>query len=414
MADAFSDYLGVTPPPVQAAAPAALPPMPKMGFMDVLAGAFGAGPDKIGAYQKGLDTSSQYRLRSAQTESALAEADKRRGDALRQTQVNDLVTRANSDPNFQPTVSDLLTLSTGAGDFTTGRLHEQEHGFRGGVADIATPQPQRLANMEAISGKPVERYYQSGTGMQASQIDPAAPPVVTPVGQAQINNYNEKSQGGFTIGGVRYNADGTLAVDVGMAARNAATVAGAVAGAREQVKATTPIKLPAAVQKGVSDNAALLQRIRNAKQMVKDNPNSFGLKYALGDEVNQRMDPAGVGARAAVADLSSVTIHERSGANVTAKEFPRLSPFIPAATNTSKAIITKLEQMEAAVLDEQEAIGAMYAQQPTAPATPGAPVAPGALPPPTNSKGWKLKKRTNNGVVEYGYLGPNGEVEMVQ
>lgn len=189
MADAFSDYLGVTPPPV-AAGPAAIPPPPKMGFMDVLAGAFGAGPNKEAAYQKGLDSGSQYRLRTAQTESAMALAEKNRKDAMRQSQVNDLVTRAQSDPNFQPTVSDLLTMATGAGDFTTGRLHEQELGFRGSVADPTTPQPQRLSTMEAITGRPVERYYQSGTGMQANQLDPAAPPVVTPVGEAQIGADN--------------------------------------------------------------------------------------------------------------------------------------------------------------------------------------------------------------------------------
>lgn len=70
--------------------------------------------------------------------------------------------------------------------------------------------------------------------------------------------------------------------------------------------------------------------------------NATGLKGFLPDAVLQRIDPEGVDTRAAIADLGSLVIHDRSGAAVTAAEFPRLRPFIPQATDDSETVKKKL------------------------------------------------------------------------
>jgi hypothetical protein len=55
-----------------------------------------------------------------------------------------------------------------------------------------------------------------------------------------------------------------------------------------------------------------------------------------------RMDPKGIAARAAVFNLGSLKIHDRSGAAVTASETPRLLPFIPTPGDSAKTVKTKL------------------------------------------------------------------------
>ncbi len=62
----------------------------------------------------------------------------------------------------------------------------------------------------------------------------------------------------------------------------------------------------------------------------------------LGDQALQRFDPTGVDTRAAIADLGSMIIHDRSGAAVTAAEYPRLRPFIPKVTDDADTARKKL------------------------------------------------------------------------
>jgi hypothetical protein len=77
---------------------------------------------------------------------------------------------------------------------------------------------------------------------------------------------------------------------------------------------------------------------------VKGDPNATGMKNYLPDVLLQRTDPAGVETRAAVANLGSMIIHDRSGAAVTASEYPRLKPFIPTATDHPDTVKKKLGQ----------------------------------------------------------------------
>jgi hypothetical protein len=63
----------------------------------------------------------------------------------------------------------------------------------------------------------------------------------------------------------------------------------------------------------------------------------------MGDPVMQRLDPTGVEARAAIADIAGQRIHDRSGAAVTVGEAERLKPYVPNVTDTPATVKKKLE-----------------------------------------------------------------------
>jgi len=89
--------------------------------------------------------------------------------------------------------------------------------------------------------------------------------------------------------------------------------------------------------------------------MEGSDPDATGWKGYIPDFALQRLDPKGVQARAAVSDIGSLVIHDRSGAAVTASEFPRLRPFIPRAEDDPATARTKLDRFVKeyrAVVDE--------------------------------------------------------------
>lgn len=69
-----------------------------------------------------------------------------------------------------------------------------------------------------------------------------------------------------------------------------------------------------------------------------------GIKGYLPQAVLNRIDPKGVDTRAAIANIGSLEIKNRSGAAVTAAEMPRLAPFIPSATDDRETALKKLNQ----------------------------------------------------------------------
>lgn len=114
-----------------------------------------------------------------------------------------------------------------------------------------------------------------------------------------------------------------------------------------------PLKpLPSAQSKAWIENQVSMQKVNRALNLAKENPKSFGLTHLLPEIATQRMDPKGVETRAAVSDVGSLKIHDRSGAAVSVKEFERLKPFIPAATDDPKTVTTKLSNF----LKEYEAV----------------------------------------------------------
>ncbi len=385
----FADSLGPAPPVTPAARPPPVPP--KMGFFDVLAGAFGGGPDRVKSFDKGLDQGSQMQLRSAQTTSALAEADKRRAEALRQSQITDLVTKAQSDPSWQPSVSDLLTISTGAGDFGQGRLHGQEFDQRAAIGNTATPQDQRLADMEAVSGRPVERYYDSGAGMQASQLVPGAAPVVTPVGQAQIDNYHElpasSGAGGRAPNGYRYTADGNMEFVPGGPqdpARISAVAAARVAGKPGTAggKGLTEFQVKALSQ---------LSRMDRTEQILQQDFKGYapGLADVAVDKVplagNYMVSEQYQQYKQAAKEWISGLLRLDSGAAVPDSEFTTyFQTFFPQPGDDDTVVAQKADARTAATSALRQGLpqvaAAVDASRPGAvpPAVPGAPPAAGA------------------------------------
>ena len=108
-------------------------------------------------------------------------------------------------------------------------------------------------------------------------------------------------------------------------------------------KSTSPEKpLPSGLATSYTGNAVALGNITDALKHVETNPGAFGLTNMLPNAMVTRMDPKGVAARAAVFNLGSLKIHDRSGAAVTASETPRLLPFIPTPGDSAKTIKTKL------------------------------------------------------------------------
>jgi hypothetical protein len=75
------------------------------------------------------------------------------------------------------------------------------------------------------------------------------------------------------------------------------------------------------------------------------------------------MDPKGVDARAEVADIGSLKIHDRSGAAVTISESPRLMPFIPQATDDAVTVQKKLARLRTELHNESQALQTTYSRE---------------------------------------------------
>lgn len=146
-------------------------------------------------------------------------------------------------------------------------------------------------------------------------------------------------------------------------------------------KPTTGGMGSAAAQKVIAANKAQMSVIDDAVSELGKHPDAVGMKRGLGelpmmgnigDSFNQRKDPEGVAARAQIANVGSLIVHDRSGAAVTVSEYPRLAPFVPKVTDTPDAIRVKLGKLRAAIETEtrlyQEGIGKKDAPTSAAPA----------------------------------------------
>jgi len=105
--------------------------------------------------------------------------------------------------------------------------------------------------------------------------------------------------------------------------------------------------LPISAAQKLMENQQNLRRAEDALALIKGEKEggdkaATGLKGYLPEAMLQRADPKGVQTRAAIGDLGSLVIHDRSGAAVTAAEFPRLRPFIPLVTDNAATVEKKL------------------------------------------------------------------------
>lgn len=122
-----------------------------------------------------------------------------------------------------------------------------------------------------------------------------------------------------------------------------------------------PVKAPPpSIQKAVATNRSQSSTIDKAIAAVTARPTAVGLRRSAGDAINQRLDPDGVDARALVANIGSMLVHDRSGAAVTVSEYPRLAPFVPKITDDSQAIIKKLRQLQNVLANETDLMLSPY------------------------------------------------------
>lgn len=115
----------------------------------------------------------------------------------------------------------------------------------------------------------------------------------------------------------------------------------------------------ASLTKAVATNKAQLAVIDDALKELDQHPSAVGLTRGLpliGDRLDPRIDPNGVAARAQIANISSLKIHDRSGAAVSVHEFPRLAPFIPTVNDPPAAIRIKLQKLREAIALETDAL----------------------------------------------------------
>lgn len=117
----------------------------------------------------------------------------------------------------------------------------------------------------------------------------------------------------------------------------------------------------AVLQRARAANMAQIAIINDALTELEAHPKAVGLTRGLpgiGDRLDTRTDPAGVGARASIANIGSLKMHDRSGAAVSVSEFPRLAPFIPAVSDPPEAIRVKLKKLLDAIQVETDAMAA--------------------------------------------------------
>jgi len=117
-----------------------------------------------------------------------------------------------------------------------------------------------------------------------------------------------------------------------------------------------PKPVPENVLKAMLTNSTSERQVDTALQLLsgktvdglQGDAGAIGpIQGRIPDTILQKSNPNGVVTRAAIADIGSMIIHDRSGAAVTIAEMPRLIPFIPQITDTPEAAKAKLTRMKA-------------------------------------------------------------------
>jgi hypothetical protein len=134
-----------------------------------------------------------------------------------------------------------------------------------------------------------------------------------------------------------------------------------IAATKMEAEKIKPI--PEKINASVLENHQALNKLDDALELLELNKDAIGLKGNLGQTVLNRLDPKGIDTRAAIADIGSIVLHDRSGASVTIAESPRLLPFIPTPSDTYEAAKNKLARMRKYASEEQDALKATYSKE---------------------------------------------------
>lgn len=118
--------------------------------------------------------------------------------------------------------------------------------------------------------------------------------------------------------------------------------------------------IPLSANTAILGNDQSLKQLNDTISLIEQNPDAVGFKGYLPNAVLNRVNPEGTNARAGIADIGSLKLHERSGAAVTASESPRLMPFIPLATDDAPTALKKLKRLRDIVASEQQGLSEIY------------------------------------------------------
>jgi hypothetical protein len=133
-----------------------------------------------------------------------------------------------------------------------------------------------------------------------------------------------------------------------------------------------PLKeIPASANAAIISNQQNLTRAENALKLLeggnvwgaKGDTEATGWKGYLPNAILNRVDPSGTDTRAAIADLGSLVIHDRSGAAVTASETPRLMPFIPLPTDDAVTAKKKIRRFAQVFKEEADLYASTYGKE---------------------------------------------------
>ena len=223
----------------------------------------------------------------------------------------------------------------GAGPMYEAMLRARGRGLQSaGLSGMASMQQAKDARTLALED--AERKRLNAIALKASPEAPQAGRDI-PLTPAVLEQRVAVAQAGAPPPAGYQPAPGGLAAITGGPADP--SVAQALATAR-RIETARPI--PANINTAISENMNAVRKIDSALGAIKEYPDATGAKAIAGDFALSRLDPTGVNARALIADIGSMKIHDRSGAAVTAAETPRLKPFIPSAFDRADTIKTKL------------------------------------------------------------------------
>lgn len=153
--------------------------------------------------------------------------------------------------------------------------------------------------------------------------------------------------------------------------------------------------IPATANAKIIEGAQGLTNIDQALAALEQNPGAVGWSNMIpGAQTVKQLwsSPQDIATRAQVSNIGSLVLHDRSGAAVSASEFPRLAPFIPSASDSAKAGAAKLREMKRIAEDELGLYAGTYGpdngyrespllrRRATDATSPGQPGTPGAVP----------------------------------
>lgn len=114
-------------------------------------------------------------------------------------------------------------------------------------------------------------------------------------------------------------------------------------------------EIPATAQTAMLGNVAAIRKLSGTLDLLRKNPGATGyaagtLNMLPGQTVNRLM-PGGAEARAGLADIGSMIIHDRSGAAVTVGEMEKLKPFIPTVYDDPASAQMKIQRLQTEIED---------------------------------------------------------------